>query len=506
MPGDAELERFWRSAKLLRSGRADRDTLANIVPLVLHADETPITGRGKNLEQQRRHFFMGEHVMPYLAVGRTQSSKLHLNKSFNALTNEDFMQVLAWSLEALYCGLWPSTDWTGAPWPPDSPDARRANSPLAQGFCGVVVAFSGDMDFFSTYLGLPRWNAASPCSQCNCTRRGASAWHCFGDHAPWLATMWTPTAWKAWEGRSRNCLFDSHLFNVLHCHYDLMHCKYLGFCQQMYGSVMSILTRELLHEQPVQNLLRVWRFLKDEQKKLQVHNPYGQQLTKMSMIGKEDQQPKMRGKAAEMKDLSGAMLAAWRFFAPPCLQHKKIETLLKLNDEIERLLNSFPVAAGNFCLPAAAAQALMTNFKDFACLYVHLGDEFREAGRKAFSPTEKNLGFDSCLLFSVAPSPSDMTSQLFDVDLNTQHVHRIAAVPTTVRQCRNLRLHACFHIVQRSAELHPALTSCWRGEDYMAVLSTQMASCTRGVRREEASFKLHLKTRLAMHLEWSKVE
>ena len=270
------------------------------------------------------------------------------------------------------------------------------------------------MDFFSTYLGLPRWNAASPMQPVQLHAARSLD----------VALLWRPRTLvgdnvdtDCLEGRSRNCLFDSHLFNVLHCHYDLMHCKYLGFCQQMYGSLMSILTRELLHEQPVQTLLRVWRFLKDEQKKLQVHNPYGQQLTKMSMIGKEDQQPKMRGKAAEMKDLSGAMLAAWRFFAPPCLQHKKIETLLKLNDEFERLLNSFPVAAGNFCLPAAAAQALMTNFKDFACLYVHLGDEFREAGCKAFSPTEKNLGFDSCLLFSVAPSPSDMTSQLFDVVL-----------------------------------------------------------------------------------------
>ena len=34
----------------------------------------------------------------------------------------------------------------------------------------------------------------------------------------------------------------------------------------------------------------------------------------------------------------------------------------------------------------------------------------------------------------------------------------------------------------------------------MSKLSTQMASCCRGVQREEASHKLNLKMRLALHL------
>ena len=49
------------------------------------------------------------------------------------------------------------------------------------------------------------------------------------------------------------------------------------------------------------------------------------------------------------------------------------------------------------------------------------------------------------------------------------------------------------------------MTSCWRGEDYMGKLGKMMASCVKGVSREEASFKLNMKNRLAMRLEWIKV-
>ena len=38
----------------------------------------------------------------------------------------------------------------------------------------------------------------------------------------------------------------------------------------------------------------------------------------------------------------------------------------------------------------------------------------------------------------------------------------------------------------------------------MSKLGTLMASCCRGVQREEASHKLNLKMRLALHLQWQK--
>ena len=67
------------------------------------------------------------------------------------------------------------------------------------------------------------------------------------------------------------------------------------------------------------------------------------------------------------------------------------------------------------------------------------------------------------------------------------------------------KVHATQHVVERSGEIHPALTSCWRGEDYMGKLGKMMASSVKGVSREEASFKVNMKNRLAMHLAWIKV-
>ena len=39
----------------------------------------------------------------------------------------------------------------------------------------------------------------------------------------------------------------------------------------------------------------------------------------------------------------------------------------------------------------------------------------------------------------------------------------------------------------------------------MSKLGTLMASCCRGVQGEEASHKLNLKMRLALHLQWQKL-
>ena len=73
------------------------------------------------------------------------------------------------------------------------------------------------------------------------------------------------------------------------------------------------------------------------------------------------------------------------------MQNRKIETLLRLSHEFEELLSAHPLSAGWFALPHHEAQKLVTNFTNFACLYVHLEDECRDPGRVAFGPTEKKL-------------------------------------------------------------------------------------------------------------------
>ena len=144
---------------------------------------------------------------------------------------------------------------------------------------------------------------------------------------------------------------------------------------------------------PLGNLQELWNFLKTYQANHKVHSPYSQRLNKLSLYKKKTDFPKLRGKAAEIKDMAEAMQAMWYFFAIPGQDFREIGLLLKLTCEFEEILQEWPIRDGHFCLPAEAANRLKTNYENFARLYVMVGDRFRSEGRRAFNPTEKLLCF-----------------------------------------------------------------------------------------------------------------
>ena len=234
-----------------------------------------------------------------------------------------------------------------------------------------------------------------------------------------------------------------------------MHTKYLGYCQHLFGSVLELLCRHVMDKEPLDNLKDLWKYIKDHQKRNKIKNRYQQRLCKLSMFQKQKDFPKLKGKASEIKGLCATFVDMWKNFVPETEEYKKVEVLLKLNKNFEDILSDYPVSEGHFALPAGAARQLVQNFRNFGALYVHLSDYYKEQEIRVFNVTSK--------------------------------------------------VHATQHVVERSGEIHPALTSCWRGEDYMGKLGKMMASSVKGVSREEASFKLNMKNRLAMHLEWIKV-
>ncbi|CAE7488397.1 unnamed protein product [Symbiodinium sp. CCMP2592] len=117
------------------------------------------------------------------------------------------------------------------------------------------------------------------------------------------------------------------------------------------------------------------------------------------MYKKKTDFPKLRGKAAEIKDMAAAVRAMWGHFGVPGQDFQEIGLLLDLTCKFEEILEEWPIADGYFCLPAEAADRLKTNFRDFACLYVMVGDRFRSEDRRAFNPTEKK---DNALFLSRA--------------------------------------------------------------------------------------------------------
>ena len=114
-----------------------------------------------------------------------------------------------------------------------------------------------------------------------------------------------------------NKLFQKDLCSVLVVHFDLMHCRYLGYLQQLFGSVFWLLCEEMMQGSPLVNLHELWNFLNTYQAEHKVHSPYSQRLNKLSMYKKQTDFPKLRGKASEIKDMAAAMQAMWSFFAIP---------------------------------------------------------------------------------------------------------------------------------------------------------------------------------------------
>jgi len=120
VPGEDALPEFWRSASdhpqmsnhpLL--SRSDYQT--RCVPVAIHGDETPLTGRGKIWCQSAVIF----NWFSLLAgTSSTQVSMIYIWSAFEKLidygvrgTIEIFWKIMLWSFTVLFFGVWPSHDW-----------------------------------------------------------------------------------------------------------------------------------------------------------------------------------------------------------------------------------------------------------------------------------------------------------------------------------------------------------------------------------------------------------
>ena len=88
-------------------------------------------------------------------------------------TMDCFWQILKWSFGAMYLGVWPSKDWRGQRFDPNSPQGQKAGKQLAGGYIGVLLQLCGDLDYFQKWIGLPvSTTHARPCGLCRATFAG----------------------------------------------------------------------------------------------------------------------------------------------------------------------------------------------------------------------------------------------------------------------------------------------------------------------------------------------
>ena len=169
--GDKELAAFWKGFAghpsmadgTFQSRPSYRTTL---IPLGIHGDGVPITGLGKVWCKLMQVYSW--HGL--LCQGGAKATLFLMWASFEQLflagnegTLQCFFSIMKWSFQALLAGTWPDKDFRGNAYPPNSVLGKKAGTRLAGKYAGALVATQGDMEFFASSLGLPRWSSNHNC-------------------------------------------------------------------------------------------------------------------------------------------------------------------------------------------------------------------------------------------------------------------------------------------------------------------------------------------------------
>ena len=325
----------------------------------------------------------------------------------------------------------------------------------------MLLALTGDLDYMAKTLLLPRWSThASPCGLCRCTKHGLLS---YLDNrlptdsdggAPWLDSMWAFEEWTAWAQRSQCPLFLLAWLSACNISYDFMHVKYLGADQYLYGSCVYLLCFDMLPGTPKENLTVIWCWMKAYYKQ---HKPLVRYRVfhKLTMFLKKKDYPKLRGKAAEVKAFGKVLCEMWvHFMNKRNTRHKQIRFLLKSNVEMDNILAEFPVGDGHYRLP--------------------------EDGYKRF--------VTAC--FEVAQTTKALNEFYAGIEIKVFNV--------------TAKVHCMLHVALLARWMHPALTWCYAGEDFIRVVQTLLQSCIRGNNPFQAMNKATRHYTLGPQLAWDK--
>ena len=338
------------------------------IPIRFHGDGVPTTGIAKSWGKMLNVF----HWSSMIASGSTREMCMYVwafwetykSKTPGHMTYHHFMQKLKWSFECLWTGRWSEKDENDVMYPDDSDEMWLAKNMvwLADGFFGILFSIQSDNDFFSDCFGFPRWNSGSPCAFCPCTQQGGlMPWDNFQtvpDLAPWM-NLCFDVAHFLTQNPFANPLFEVSGVSALTAQLDFMHVKYLGSDQYLYGSVLFLIVYRLMPDgNAANNLTQIWEFIKEFYKNNKdiCRCPY--KMIKLSMFSSgPGGYPKLKGKAAEVRDLGPALLAAWKFgMTEGDVFHLALLGALEASCRMDEILRQNKHL---FCLPPAAAQEFM---------------------------------------------------------------------------------------------------------------------------------------------------
>lgn len=466
LPDQMKLKAFWDAfeehpAMTGHPCRRKANYKSKGIPIGLHGDEVPVVGVGKIWSRSCLSFSWCSLIAN--ACGeRCEDIMFYLWSAFERFlvpttttamgTLDTFFKILQWSFQIIFDGVWPHHDWAGQRYHAKSPEGLRAGKPLCGGYFGILLQLSGDLDYFNKHLGLPSSTTHhKPCGLCRAQFGGPNSWLDNRVNSGWQQQMLTATNWQTWWTTA--CpLFQAPGLSAMSVAYDLMHCSFLGWHQYLYGSILWLLTHQLLDLEPLANLKTVWEFIKNVQKGDQRRHPYRHRLDKMTMFTRKKGFPKLKGRAADIQGLDLALKLCWeQFMDPNQLQHVRILALLTLNVEIGELLDTYSPKYNHMSVPLEPWNRLVSKGFQMAQLHLQLSEHYKEQDLSLFNITTKT--------------------------------------------------HFCLHVYLLARHIHPSITWCYKGEHMMKLSQKLFKSCLSGNKHWNVGRVATLKFRHLLHLK-----
>ena len=257
------------------------------IPIALHGDGVAVAGISKSWSKSvdayswtsllSRGSTITTHFMISILYWRlvVQVDGMNMWDAFN--------KKLAWSFYWLFVGKWPTRDEHHREYAPDSPQGRLAGTPLAGGYYGCLWMLRGDLEHMAKAYGFAWPTAAEPCS---CCRANASdlPWTDGRMEALWRGSIWTNAAWLL-AHPDRNAIFHLPGMGILAFVPDFMHTVHLGCYMYLFGSLLQLLTHEVMGGTRQANLDEIWQLIQKDYKNIGESARWNYRIQGFSLAG-----------------------------------------------------------------------------------------------------------------------------------------------------------------------------------------------------------------------------
>lgn len=261
---------------------------------------------------------------------------------------------------------------------------------MCGGFTIWLWALIGDLDYYYKGLSLQNCNTNHPCIWCPCTGfKNQMPWYDFRVNAQWLDHIWQASAWFQ-AGFAKCPIFDERIgVSVLSVYPDWMHIKHLGIDKVLLGSVLHYLVHTLLPKalgDAAARLAFLWQEIMEEYDRQGIASDVRYGSLKLSMFTTKSQ-PKLKGKAIEVKYLGPVLHALWlKYMNTGVAFQRKVELVLRGSVHMDVLVDRCP---NQYVLDEINAKDLLATGFAYLALWYELSQECKKGVPRLFGLTAK---------------------------------------------------------------------------------------------------------------------